>query len=158
APGQNDRNALLFLPHHRFPMAKTVCAPSWRVNAVSLSNEVGNTAHTRAHALRCISEVYHGILSAYALLMSFTRESASMAPPSDKALLQELRTVRDDLTQLVDWWRARQAFFDRSQDPMWETELKTYHVARPYIDMIKRQADLECTTITEIVNRAFQQF
>ena len=90
--------------------------------------------------------------------MSFTRERASMAPPSDKVLLQELRTVRDDLTQLVDWWRARQAFFDRAQDPAWETKLKTYHVARPYIDMIKRQADLECTTITEIVNRAFAQF
>ncbi len=75
-----------------------------------------------------------------------------------KALLQELHAVWDDLAQLVDWWRARQAFFDRAQDPVWETELHTYHVARPYIDMIKRQADLECTTITEIVNRAFQQF
>ena len=81
-----------------------------------------------------------------------------MAPSSDKALLQELRTVRDDLTQLVDWWRVRKAFFDRAQDPTWETELKTYHVARPYIDMIKRQAERECCTITEIVNRALQQF
>jgi hypothetical protein len=81
-----------------------------------------------------------------------------MTSPSDKALLQELRTVWDDLAQLVDWWQARQAFFDRAQDRAWETELKTYHVARRYIDMIKQQADLECTTITEIVNRAFQQF
>ena len=80
------------------------------------------------------------------------------ATPRDTVLLQELRTAWDDLAQLVDWWRARQAFFDRAQDPLWETELKTYHVARPYIAMIKRQADLECTTITEIVNRAFQHF
>src|SRR5262249_32573790 len=106
----------------------------------------------------CISEVYHGILSSYALLRFSPRERVSMAPLSDKALLQELRTVRDDLTQLVEWWRARQTFFDRAQDPAWETALKTYHVARPYIDLIKRQADLECTTQTEIVNRAFQQF
>jgi hypothetical protein len=91
-------------------------------------------------------------------LMAFTRERASMAPPRDKALLQELRTVWDDLAQLVDWWQARQAFFDRAQDPTWETELKTYHVARPYIDMIKRLAEHESCTITEVVNRAFAQF
>jgi hypothetical protein len=90
--------------------------------------------------------------------MSFTRERASMAPPSDKALLQELRTVWDDLAQLVDWWQARQAFFDRAQDRPWDTQLKTYHVARPYIEMIRRQAERECCTITEIVNRAFQHF
>ena len=90
--------------------------------------------------------------------MAFTRERVFMAPLSDKALLHELRTLRDDLTQLVDWWRARQTFFDRAQDPAWETALKTYHVARPYIDMIRRQAERECCTITEIVNRAFQQF
>jgi len=82
-----------------------------------------------------------------------------MAPPSsDKALLQELRTVRGDLTDLVAWWRARKTFFERAQDPAWETELHTYHVAKRYVSMIKQQADLECTTITEIVNRAFQQF
>jgi len=80
------------------------------------------------------------------------------SPSGDKALLQELRTAWDDLTELVAWWHARKAFYDRAQDPAWETELHTYHVAKPYIDMIKRQADLECTTITEIVNRAFQQF
>jgi hypothetical protein len=81
-----------------------------------------------------------------------------MASRNDKALLQELRTVRDDLTQLVDWWRARQALFDRAQDPMWETQLHSFHVARHFLDLIRRQAEFECTTITEIVNRAFQQF
>jgi hypothetical protein len=81
-----------------------------------------------------------------------------MAPHSDKDLLQELRTVREDLAQLVEWWRARQAFFDRAQDPMWQTQLHTFHVARPFLDLIRRQAEIECTTITEIVNRAFQQF
>src|SRR5437016_5740780 len=91
-------------------------------------------------------------------MMFSPRERSPMAFPSDEALLQELSAAWDDLTQLVDWWRARQAFFERAEDPAWETELHTYHVARPYIDLIKRQADLECTTITEIVNRAFQQF
>ena len=81
-----------------------------------------------------------------------------MTSPSDKALLQELHTAWDDLTELVDWWRARKAFYDQSQDPVWETELHSYHVAKPYITMIKRQAECECTTQTEIVNRALQQF
>jgi hypothetical protein len=90
--------------------------------------------------------------------MSFTRERASMAPLSDKALLHELRTVRDDLTQLVEWWRARQAFYDRAQDPAWETELHSFHVAKRYLTLIKRQAEFECTSQKEIVNRAFAQF
>ena len=81
-----------------------------------------------------------------------------MAPLSDKALLHELRTVRDDLTQLVEWWRARQTFCDRAQDPLWETELKTYRVARPFIHLIKERAERECCTITEVVNRAFAHF
>jgi hypothetical protein len=81
-----------------------------------------------------------------------------MASPSDKALLQELRTVWDDLTELVEWWRARKAFYDRSQNPAWETKLHSYHIEKSYIIMIKRQADRECTTQKEIVNRAFQQF
>ena len=64
----------------------------------------------------------------------------------------------DDLTELVDWWRARKALFDRTQDPEWETELKTYHIARHFIDLVRRQAESECTSQKEIVHRAFAQF
>src|SRR5262249_27502267 len=99
-----------------------------------------------------------GIFRAQMSMMSSPRERSSMASPSDKALLREIRIAWDDLAQLIDWWRARKAFFNRAQDPAWETELHTYRVARPYIDMIKQQAERECCTITEIVNRAFQQF
>src|SRR5215813_5562220 len=104
-------------------MAKKVCTPPLRVNTISLSNDARNTPRAHAHVLCCISEVYYGILSSYTSLISSTREGVSMAPPSDEALLRELRTVRDDLTQLVEWWRARQTFFDRAQDPRsrWET-------------------------------------
>lgn len=61
APGQHERNALIFLPHRRFSMAKAVCAPPSRVKTVVLSNDAGNTARARAHVLRCTSEIYHGI-------------------------------------------------------------------------------------------------
>ncbi len=43
-------------------------------------------------------------------------------------------------------------------DPEQETERKTYHVQKRYIEAIQRAADLERVSITEIVNRAFKQF
>jgi len=91
-------------------------------------------------------------------LMAFTRERASMASSSDNALLQELGASMDEIRELLRWWRARQQFVERAEDPRWDTALHTYHIAKPYISMIKRQAEFECTTQTEIINRALQQF
>ena len=83
-----------------------------------------------------------------------------MASPHDKALLQELSIAWSDLRELVDWWHLRKAFFERVQDPGSETEfaLKTYHVDRRFVTLIKQLADCECTTQKEIINRALQQF
>jgi hypothetical protein len=81
-----------------------------------------------------------------------------MASPSDKVLLQELGASMDEIRELLHWWRARQRFVARAEDPAWDTALHTYHIAKPYITMIKRQAECECTTQTEIINRALQQF
>lgn len=91
-------------------------------------------------------------------MIASPRERPSMASPRDKALLQELSASVDELRELLRWWRARQRFVERAEDPAWQTELHTYHVAKPYISMIRQQAEFECTTITEIVNRVFQQF
>ena len=81
-----------------------------------------------------------------------------MASSSDKALLQEIGASMDELRELLRWWRARQRFVERAEDPRWDTALHTYHIAKPYITMIKRQAECECTTQTEIINRTLQQF
>jgi hypothetical protein len=81
-----------------------------------------------------------------------------MASPRDKALLQELGASMDELRELLRWWRARQQFVERAEDPRWDTALHSYHVAKPYITMIKQQAAYECTSQTEIINRALQQF
>lgn len=91
-------------------------------------------------------------------MMSSPRERSPMAFPNDEALLQKLRTAWDDLAQLVDWWHARKAFFERAEDPVWETELHSYHIARRYIDLIRQQAEVECTSQKEIINRALGQF
>ena len=81
-----------------------------------------------------------------------------MASPSDKVLLQELGASMDEIRELLHWWRARQRFVERAEDPTWETKLHSYHIMKPFITMIKRQAECECTTQTEIINRALQQF
>jgi hypothetical protein len=81
-----------------------------------------------------------------------------MSSPDEQALLHEVGASINELRALLHWWRARQRFVARAADPAWETELHTFHVARPFLDLIRRQAEHECTTITEIVHRAFEQF
>jgi len=139
-------------------MAETVRDTTLRMQAMSLSNDTGNPTHARVYPLVVHAAYIYGILRAFALLFPSPCERPLMASPNDKALLQELSAAWDDLTQLVDWWRARKAFYDQDQDPVWATELHTYHIARIYIDLIKRHADIECTTQKEIINRALQQF
>jgi hypothetical protein len=77
---------------------------------------------------------------------------------SDKALLQELRAAMTELRELLRWWEARQRFVERSEDSRWQTQLRTYHISKIYVSMIRQQAEFECTTQTEIINRALQQF
>ena len=66
--------------------------------------------------------------------------------------------VQDDLTEIIAWWRERKRLAETPPDPERETQRQTYHVEKRYIEAIKREADLEQTSITEIVNRAFQHF
>jgi AraC-like DNA-binding protein len=64
----------------------------------------------------------------------------------------------DELTEMLSWWRARKNVLQPEADTEQETERKTYHVQKRYIEAIQRAADLEHVSITEIVNRAFKQF
>jgi DNA-binding transcriptional regulator LsrR (DeoR family) len=64
----------------------------------------------------------------------------------------------EDLRELLEWWNARKRALQTKDDPEQETERKTYHVQKRYIEAIQRAADLERVSITEIVNRAFKQF
>ena len=63
-----------------------------------------------------------------------------------------------DLRELLEWWNARKRALQIEADTEQETERKTYHVQKRYIEAIQRAADLERVSITEIVNRAFQKF
>ena len=64
----------------------------------------------------------------------------------------------DELAEMLDWWRARKHALQIEGDAEQETERKTYHVQKRYIEAIQRAADLEHVSITEIVNRAFAHY
>ncbi len=64
----------------------------------------------------------------------------------------------DELQELLTWWRERKLTVQMSDDPEQETERKTYHVQKRYIEAIQRASDIEHVSITEIVNRAFAHY
>ncbi len=64
----------------------------------------------------------------------------------------------DELQELLTWWRERKLTVQMRDDPEQETERKTYHVQKRYIEAIQRAADLEHVSIMEIVNRAFAYY
>ena len=66
--------------------------------------------------------------------------------------------TQDDLAEIIAWWQERKRLAETPPDPGRETQRQTYHVEKRYIAAIKREADLEQTSITEIVNRVFTQY
>ena len=64
----------------------------------------------------------------------------------------------DEFQEMLAWWRERKRTLQTEGDTEQETERKTYHVQKRYIEAIQRASDLEHVSITEIVNRAFKQF
>jgi Winged helix-turn-helix DNA-binding len=62
------------------------------------------------------------------------------------------------LPELLDWWQRRQETLAAAAEGERQTERVTFHVEKRWIDAIRRQADLDHATITQIVNRAFQAF
>jgi hypothetical protein len=61
------------------------------------------------------------------------------------------------LQEIVLWWEGRKATLDQAGDASHETNRITFHVERRWIEAIRRQADLDSLTITQVVNEAFRQ-
>jgi hypothetical protein len=70
----------------------------------------------------------------------------------------QLISMISDLTELVTWWQERKATLLQASDASHETERTTFHVERRWIEAIRRQADLDHLTITQVVNEAFRQY
>lgn len=69
---------------------------------------------------------------------------------------EELSAAREDLWELITWWRLRKQQVHRGTPR--ETQCYTSHVEKQWIERIKQEAEAEGTTIAEIVNRAFRQY
>jgi predicted DNA binding CopG/RHH family protein len=62
------------------------------------------------------------------------------------------------LQEIVAWWETRKATLEQASDASRETERITFHVEQRWIEAIRRQADLDGFTYTQIVNEAFRQY
>ena len=69
-----------------------------------------------------------------------------------------LVTMMSDLQEIVTWWQERKAALQQASDTTQETERITFHVERRWIEAIRRQADLDGLTITQVVNQAFRRY
>ena len=63
-----------------------------------------------------------------------------------------------DLAELVAWWNDRKAVIHQASDASRQTERTTFHVEHRWIEAIRRVADLDNQTMTQIVNDAFRQY
>ena len=70
----------------------------------------------------------------------------------------QLLPIMSDLTEIVAWWQERKATLLQAYDTSRETERTTFHVERRWVEAIRRQADLDRLTITQVVNEAFRHY
>ena len=61
------------------------------------------------------------------------------------------------LEELVAWWQDRKATLAQTSDASRDTERTTFHVERRWVEAIRRQADVDHLTITQVVNEAFRR-
>ena len=87
--------------------------------------------------------------------MATPRKKQVDSPPGFE---QTLITLIPTLQELAAWWKGRKATLDQANDASRETERTTFHVEKRWIEAIRRQANLDGLTITQVVNRAFATF
>ena len=66
--------------------------------------------------------------------------------------------MRNDLRELVDWWRARREALQHAQEASRKMERVTFDIAQRWLEAIWRQADLDGTTRIQVIKQAFQAF
>ena len=97
-------------------------------------------------------------LNARIKALGLTRQRARANSPSDGPLSPLTPPQMAALPELLDWWQRRQETRAAAAEGDRQTERVTFHVEKRWIDAIRRQADLDHATLTQIVNRAFQAF
>jgi hypothetical protein len=97
-------------------------------------------------------------LNARIKALGLTRKRALANSPSDGPTGPLTPPQIAALPELLDWWQRRQETRAAAVEGNRQTERVTFHVEKRWIDAIRRQADLDHATITQIVNRALQAF
>jgi len=77
---------------------------------------------------------------------------------TNEEILHEIIESWDDLKAVLDWFKERKRAPRIAEDADHETLRQTFHVQKRYMEAIRRAADLERVSITEIVNRAFAHY
>ena len=98
--------------------------------------------------------------------MAAPRKKRTAASPAPDVSTHSVPPVYDDLlismisdlTEIVTWWQDRKATLLQAHDASRETERTTFHVERRWVEAIRRQADLDHLTITQVVNEAFRRY
>jgi hypothetical protein len=97
--------------------------------------------------------------------MATPRKKRADASPAPNVSTQGVPPVYEDivislipdLQELVTWWQERKATLHQESDASRKTERTTFHVEQRWIDAIRRQADLDHLSITQVVNEAFRR-
>ena len=88
-----------------------------------------------------------------------TPESTAGAPPVDSAPAADVGEAPPDaFAEVLAWWQARKAALAQASDASRQTERTTFHVEHRWVEGIRRQADLDGLTYTQVVNAAFRQY
>ena len=98
--------------------------------------------------------------------MATPRKKRTDTPSSREPSTQGTPAVHEDvviglipaLQEIVAWWEGRKATLEQAADASRQTERITFHVEQRWIEAIRRQADLDGFTYTQIVNEAFRQY
>jgi hypothetical protein len=71
---------------------------------------------------------------------------------------EQLISMISDLQEIVAWWHDRKTSLHQANNASRKTERTTFHVEQRWIDAIRRQADIDHLSITQVVNEAFRQY
>jgi Winged helix-turn-helix DNA-binding len=83
--------------------------------------------------------------------------------PRDKGgqnggLPDEIMQAKEDLWEVIPWWRQRKKLSQVYQSGPRETMRMTYHIEPRYVELIKEHARMEGVSITDMINRIIGQF
>jgi len=121
--------------------------------------------HAQGYAQRTMASILNLSLSTVAKRLTKLGLSAPVDPPPRVSPTRrpqshpEIPTLMlNDLRELVDWWRGRREALQPSPDASRKTARVTFQVEQRWLEAIRRQDELDGTTMTQVINQAFQAF